>query len=368
MVSCAWATSGTHTEIATRSRVSAEGFRPWALGCGLVRKTQVRSQEPKAESPSASSDFCGDRRELVVVVVDGVPPVDFTVRERRIEADAQRPRQPDRREWLSHFHRRVHAIDPDQPSSGEEVELDVLEVVLEYLVFGGIDPERDDRALVHLGLNLGVAFPQLLVRPSASLAEQLGRVVLDLEHVSSFELLASGEGVVIRIERESQEIGGRDEARLERLTKTFLGEGRRARGVLHGVVALLALEAPLLPLVLHLHIQRFPLASIRFADRHTVDAQRALDKPAVTREPRRLTSKAKQWRRARAGQLERLALFEDVLLELLPVVVAPFKHPRHESVEVRRRCGRGSLPTDRNRRGDQSSGEDANSEDTAFHG
>ncbi len=58
-----------------------------------------------------------------------------------------------------------------EPSSRQEVEIDVCEVVLENLMLGRIDPERDERAFVQLGLDLGVAPAQLFVRTRAALAE-----------------------------------------------------------------------------------------------------------------------------------------------------------------------------------------------------
>src|SRR5690349_12459306 len=166
-----------------------------------------------------------------------------------------------------------------EPSPGQEVEIDVFEVVLEDLMLGRIDPERDERALVHLGLDLGVALAQLFVWTRATLAEQLRRVVLDLQNVAAAEPVSAGQGIVTRIEFESEEIGGRYETRLERLANALLGQGRCARVLLLGRLGLFALGPSLFALVLHLDPERFRFASVLLADRHAIDAQRALDEP-----------------------------------------------------------------------------------------
>ena len=49
-----------------------------------------------------------------------------------------------------------------------------------------------------------------------------------------------------------------------------------------------------------------------------------------------------RWLRRRSGHLQRLPLLEHVLLKLLPVLVAPRQHARHQGIQVRlrghRRC------------------------------
>src|SRR5262245_28306265 len=86
------------------------------------------------------SHFGRHSGELVVVIIHRVASIDRSGSECHVEADPQRSRQPDRRKWLSHLHGGVDAVDSDQPPPWQEVRVDVLEIVLEDLVFSGIDP------------------------------------------------------------------------------------------------------------------------------------------------------------------------------------------------------------------------------------
>ena len=137
------------------------------------------------------------------------------------------------------------------------------------------------------------------------------------------------------VELESQEVGGGDEARLERLAHAFLGQ-RRSRSRRPGPgFAPFSRSA-----------RRFSRSSSSFS--HVSSALRRSSSPIVTplmrsglltNLPSRgnhdgLATHAIERRRAGADQLDRLALFEDVLLQLLPVVVAPLEHARHERIKV----------------------------------
>src|SRR5207244_11937461 len=79
---------------------------------------------------------------------------------------------------------------------------------------------------------------------------------------------------------------------------------------------------------------RLVLSAIRFANRHAVEFERAADEIAVANEPAVLALLAPDHSLAGPAQVYLLVLFEDVLLKLLPVVVAAGEHPLHEGVEV----------------------------------
>ena len=97
---------------------------------------------------------------------------------------------------------------------GQEVHVDVVEGVLQDLVRLGVDPERDQRHLVHLVLDVLLAVADAAVGPGAALAEELRGVVLDAEHRPAIERLAADEGVVIGLEPEPQKVGVGHERRL----------------------------------------------------------------------------------------------------------------------------------------------------------
>ena len=88
-----------------------------------------------------------------------------------------------------------------------------------------VDPERDERRLVHEPLDLApdlIAARVSLRRRAAALLlplaaligfpKQAGRVVLDAEHFAVFEHLAADKRVAPFVELELQEVRGRDEA------------------------------------------------------------------------------------------------------------------------------------------------------------
>ena len=144
------------------------------------------------------------------------------------------------------------------------------------------------------------------------------------------------ERVLAFFELEPEKIGGRDELRLARLAnQTVDARGapiarRTVRCFLGGPPAQPA------PLALPLPIQEFRLvlSAIRFANRHAVELERAADEIAVANEPTVLALLAPDRLMAGSTQVYLLLLFEDVLLKLLPVVVAAGEHPLHEGVEV----------------------------------
>ena len=77
------------------------------------------------------------------------------------------------------------------------------------------------------------------------------------------------------------------------------------------------------------------LAALGLAQRDPVYPQRTPDEHALAQEPRVVVPEAVEPGAARTGQVERFALVEDVLLELLPVLVATRQYPFHQAVEVR---------------------------------
>ena len=110
-------------------------------------------------------------------------------------------------------------------------------------MFGGVDPQRNERRLVHAALDvpfellglrvvstlLGFVVLCLVAVPLAIgflvtaiafviVPKHPGRVVLDLENVLPFELFAAGQVVVARFELEVHEVRLGDETRFGRHT------------------------------------------------------------------------------------------------------------------------------------------------------
>ena len=90
----------------------------------------------------------------------------------------------------------------------------------------------------------------------------------------------------------------------------------------------------LLALLLAAHVVELELRAVGVADRHAVHAHRAAHEVAVTQEPLVVAPLAPHRQLTRAADLDPVVLVEDVLLELLPVVVAPRDHLLHERVEI----------------------------------
>ena len=82
--------------------------------------------------------------------------VELTDRERARQCEIERVRQPHVRKRLPHRHRRLEIVDVNQPLRRQEVEADIVERVLHDLMRLRLDPERDERDLVHQPLELGV--------------------------------------------------------------------------------------------------------------------------------------------------------------------------------------------------------------------
>ena len=140
-------------------------------------------------------------------------------RQRDARVNVHLARQPHARERLAHRHRRADVVDFDQPAAGQKVHPDVVERVFDDLVLGGIDPERDERGLVHLALDAARSISRsrsaavlLAARPSRFLAsvasapafpclcpvvaivEHARRVVLDAQHLLPLELVRGRRG------------------------------------------------------------------------------------------------------------------------------------------------------------------------------
>src|SRR4029077_15892489 len=94
--------------------------------------------------------------------------------------------------------------------------------------------------------------------------------------------------------------------------------------------------APLLAFLLPFQVVGFELAAVTIANLDAVELQWAPDEEAVADEPGVFAALAPDLRAAGAAHVEGLALVEDVLLQLLPVLVALRADLLHERVEVRR--------------------------------
>src|SRR5205085_6099229 len=91
----------------------------------------------------------------------------------------------------------------------------------------------------------------------------------------------------------------------------------------------------LVALLLLLDPSRFGLATLFFGHFHAVRAGRNADEnPGVARKPGVLAPEAVDLAPVEGRDLEGFVLLERVLLQLLPVVVAPRQHLLHEGVEV----------------------------------
>src|SRR5262249_30604521 len=90
------------------------------------------------------------------------------------------------------------------------------------------------------------------------------------------------------------------------------------------------LLAPLL--TLEKFVLVFP--AVRVADRDAVELDGAAHEVAVANVPGVVVALAPQRRAGRPADVDRLPLVEDVLLQLLPVVVATLEDLPHEGVEV----------------------------------
>ena len=129
----------------------------------------------------------------------------------------------------------------DEPRAGQEVECDVVEGVFDDLGGLRLDPQRDQRHLVHHPFQfccLGLVFGRGLVpRPSLLTVEEFGRVVLDAERVAAIDRLVAHERVRALFEPEAEEVGGRDELRLTRLTDEAVNVARCRRRLVVGRAA-----------------------------------------------------------------------------------------------------------------------------------
>src|SRR6185436_13515983 len=220
---------------------------------------------------------------------------------------------------------------------------------------GRLDPERDDRHFVQELAEVGVALPLLLTElastatstaASATLVtEQPCGVVLDAQDVAALELLAVRQRVAAFVELEPQEVRRRHELRLPRLANepihargglfariVVVGtrDGADARAVGRRVLWSLPAFSP----ANELQVPVFELAAVAFADGRAVGLHRALDEEPVADEPGVVALFAPEAQAGGPVEDDLFALVEDVLLELLPVVVAPGDDVFHEGVEV----------------------------------
>ena len=162
--------------------------------------------------------------------------------------------------------------------------------------------------------------------PSRIASEQLRRVVLDAQHVVAVERLAADERVLAFFELEAQKVGRRDELRA---AAPGAGWRRRPSAPPHrprGCAGRGGVPRRRSSSRCRFRIQ-LRRSAVRLADGDAVELDRAADEEAVADEPGVLAALAPERRVERAAQLDLLALVEDVLLQLLPVVVAASRAP-----------------------------------------
>ena len=85
----------------------------------------------------------------------------------------------------------------------------------------------------------------------------------------------------------------------------------------------------------------FRFAPFGIPDLDAVRPERAADEEPVAGEPGVIAAKAVERCTARSRELKRLPLFEHVLLQRLPVRVAPIEDTGHQGVQVVRHARRG---------------------------
>ena len=280
------------------------------------------------------------------------------VGQRRRHFHVQPARQPHPLERLEHRHRRPHGVDTNEPRGRQEVEPHVVERVPDDLVLPRIHPQRHQRGLVHLALDVGLelalaaallaAPPVLRLQLSRRLlvilaAEEPRGVVLDLQDLMPLERLAPGQVVIARLELEVHEVDLRHEPRLGR---DAAGAGRFVRVpfvALRLAAAAFGARHPLPPP--HLAPQPVVLVPhpLRFGDDDAVEPEGTADVDAVAHEPGVVPHRTVEPDPARTEDLELLLFIEDVVVQDLTVDVAARQHALHERVEFGRRRGLAGL-------------------------
>ena len=173
------------------------------------------------------------------------------------------------------------------------------------------------------------------------------------------------ERVAARLEPEAEEVRKRDEQRLPALTNERVDVRRRRVTWRSGVLAAIRFRAA--PLALgqlpdEVLLEGTPVAVV---DGRAVDFERTADEEAVPEIPGVVAPLAPEGRAGRTAQVHPLALVEDVLLESLPVFVAPLQHLAHHDIKVGLRPERDCA--DRARHGDDGESQACESSPVAAH-
>src|SRR5207248_11182265 len=132
---------------------------------------------------------------------------------------------------------------------------------------------------------------------------------------------------------EAQKVCGGHESRLSSLLDEAVDVLRRRVAAAAGdgrIGGPLTASAPVVEVLRALEVIGFVLPAVRLTDLDAIDLHRAADEEAVPDVPIVLPPLAPDRHLVRAVQLELLALVQDVLLQLLPVVVALREHVAHE--------------------------------------
>ncbi len=222
--------------------------------------------------------------------------------------------------------------------------MQVVECVSDDLMAGGIDPEGDERDLVHQlpGHGRGgvpttaAAAARRLPVGIPAIPEQAGRVVLDAKDLPVLEPLAADQRVLALFELEPQEVRRIDELGLAGLIEqavdvggrgwwSLYGLDKRAIGTFDPSIARLGPPQELLLI----------LSALLLANRDAVSRTRTADEEPVANVPGVFAPLPPDGHVDRTAQLELLALVEDVLLQPFPVLVAPGEHRGHELIEIR---------------------------------
>ena len=164
-----------------------------------------------------------------------------------------------------------------------------------------------------------------------------GGVVLNLQHTFAGELLGSHECVLARIEFEPEEVRRLDELRLDRLLEDVFDGSRGRRGIGQLGCRSVPRRAPGLSTSLTGQPLVLGAAALALGDRHAIRTDRTADEKPLADEPGVVPLEAVEAGTPGARKLERLTLLEDVLLQLLPVLVAVGEDLRHQLVEIRLR-------------------------------
>jgi hypothetical protein len=180
--------------------------------------------------------------------------------------------------------------------------------------------------------------------------EEPRRVVLDAQRLLAVDGLAADERVFALLELEFQEIGGVDELRpaglreervecRRRLLRNPLGLDIADLGA--GPAALLdSLDLSLVARPRAAQVVLFVLAALALLDGDAVGLEGTAHEIPLLDEPRVLTLVAPDRQLRRPAHLDELGFVEDVLLEPLPVLVAPGDDSLHERVEIALESGR----------------------------